>query len=348
MPTRRKALARATALVALAGALAALLIGGVLSQSDHNQSGQFARGSGQPTADWASHCADVHEGPPPEHHTPLTIGLNSVWNNDCNLAAVAGAGVTMERLELAWSDIQPQPGRWDFREFDTQFARAARHGITVLPVLMNVPAWAGPAWNALPANAAAYFAYAARVVARYGPHGSFWKAHPELPPRQAHWFEIWNEPYLFQFAEGGPDPAAYARLYEGAVTAGRRADPSAKFLIAADLYTGEKDGSSSGWVGPMFDAVPDLARFVDGVAVHPYTTTDSPDSYTPDDPRGEFRRIESIRQEFVKRGVSSKPFWITEVGWSTCPANPDSCVSDEKQAAFLARVFEIVKSDYSS
>jgi hypothetical protein len=348
MPTRRKTLARLAALLALGGALAALLIGGVLSQSDGKESSQFPTESGgRPVADWASHCANVREGAPPKHHTALTIGLNSVWNNDCNLAAVAGAGVTMERLELDWSGVEPRPGRWTFAQFDTQFARAARHGITVLPVLMNVPGWAGPAWNAFPRNTAAYNAYVARAVGRYGPHGRFWRAHPELPRREARWFEIWNEPYLFQFSDSGVDPAAYARLYRGAVSAGRQADPSARFLIEADLYTGEKDGSSSGWVGPMFDAVPDLARFVDGVAVHPYTTEDSPDNYTPHDPRGEFRRIENIRQEFVKRGAS-KPFWITEVGWSTCPANPDSCVSDQKQAAFLARVFEIVKSDYSS
>jgi exo-beta-1,3-glucanase (GH17 family) len=98
----------------------------------------------------------------------------------------------------------------------------------------------------------------------------------------------------------------------------------------------------------MFDAVPDLARWFDGVAVHPYTTTDSPSSYTPDDPRGDFRRIENIRQEFAAHGAGSKPFWITEVGWSTCPGDPDSCVSDKKQAAFLAAMFNIVKSDYSS
>jgi hypothetical protein len=349
---RRKALLRSAAVVLLVGLLAALLVGGLLSQTSGKPADQFpaaAGGSGgRPTADWASHCANVPNGAPPKHHSSLTIGLNSLWHNDCNLAAVAGAGVTMERLEIPWSAVESRPGKWNFSEFDREFAMAARHGITVLPLLMNVPGWAGPAWNAFPSKAGTFDAYVARVVGRYGPHGSFWRRHRELPGRQARWFEVWNEPYLSQFSAGGVNPGAYARLYKGAAMAGKRADRSARFLIQADLYTSDENGHSSSWVGPMFAAVPDLGRWFDGVAVHPYTSSDSPDSYTPSDPRGEFRRIENIRQEFAKRGAGSKQFWITEVGWSTCPANSDSCVSEKKQAAFLARVFQIVKSDYSS
>jgi polysaccharide biosynthesis protein PslG len=334
---RPKALVRPAAVVLLVAALAGLLIGGAFSET-----------SGKPASRSSSHCANVPRGPAPARRSSLVIGLNSVWNNDCNLAAIASAGVSMERLEISWDVVEPRPGKWSFTKFDRQFAVAARHGITVLPLLMNVPGWAGPAWNAFPSNGGAYAAYVARVVARYGPHGSFWRGHRELPARPARWFEIWNEPYLSQFSAGGVDPAAYARLYRRAAMAGGRADPAARFLIQADLYTSTAGGHSGPWVGPMFKAVPDLARWFDGVAVHPYTSTDSPSSYTPDDPRGEFRRIDNIRQEFATHGAGSKPFWITEVGWSTCPGDPDSCVSDQKQAAFLAAMFNIVKSDYSS
>jgi len=348
---RRKALVRPLAVIVLVAALAALLLAGVFSQKSGNPADQFppapSGSGGQPQAS-TSHCANVPGGAPPKQHSSLIIGLNSVWHDDCNLAEIAAAGVTMERLEIPWDTVEPAPGKWDFSEFDLEVAMAARHGLTVLPLLMNVPGWAGKAWNAFPSNTGAYDAYVAQVVSRYGPHGSFWRDHPELPARRAQWFEIWNEPYLSQFSAGGVDPAAYARLYKGAAMAGKQADPSARFLIQADLYSSGDNGDSGAWVRPMFDAVPDLARWFDGVAVHPYTTTDSPGSYTPDDPRGEFRRIENIRQEFAAHGAGSKPFWITEVGWSTCPADPDSCVSDEKQAAFLASMFDIVKNDYSS
>ena len=122
------------------------------------------------------------------------------------------------------------------------------------------------------------------MVRRYGPHGSFWRTHRDIPARPATWFEIWNEPYLSQFSAGGVNPGRYARLFKAAAMAGRRADPSARFLIEADLSGLAKDGSSSPWVGPMYAAVPDLDRWADGVAVHPYSGTDSPDSYTASEP----------------------------------------------------------------
>jgi hypothetical protein len=324
--------------LALTIALAGLLLGGLMSQS-----------SGRPSANPAAiHCPPVPHGPPPAHHTSLVIGLNSVWNDDCNLAAVAAAGVTVERLEIPWSSVEPRPGKWRFGNFDQEFARAARHGITMLPLLMNVPRWAGPAWNALPARPGRFAAYVARVVGRYGPHGSFWRRHRDIPARPASWFEIWNEPYLSDFSAGGIKPARYARLFKTSVVAGRRTDGSARFLIGADLSGLTASGDPTPWVGPMFAAVPGLARYIDGVAVHPYSSTKSPDSYDPSNPRDSFRRIALIRQQFAAQGAGSKPFWITEVGWSTCPANPDQCVSDSKQAAYLATVFDIVKSDYSS
>src|SRR6478609_7932311 len=120
---RRMGLRRSLAALVLAGALVALLLGGVLSQS-----------SGSPSTHGPSHCADVPTGAATARHTSLTIGLNSMWNNDCNLAAATSAGVSFERLEIDWSSIEPRPGRWNFSAYDKQFAVAARHGVTMLPL----------------------------------------------------------------------------------------------------------------------------------------------------------------------------------------------------------------------
>ncbi|MGZ4201939.1 MAG: hypothetical protein ACXVRH_07770, partial [Thermoleophilaceae bacterium] len=212
--------------------------------------------------------------------------------------------------------------------------------------LMNVPGWAGPGWNAFPSRGAPYARFVARVVRRYGPHGTFWRAQRGLPTKPATWYEIWNEPYLSQFSAGGVNPAAYARLFARAAAAGRRADPSARFLIEADLTGLGANGSSSPWIGPMFAAVPGLARWFDGVAVHPYSGTLTPDTYDAGNSRGQFRRIEQIHQQFAAHGAGPKPFWITEVGWSTCPADPTQCVSDQTQAHYLKRAFQLVKSKY--
>jgi hypothetical protein len=322
-------------LLVLLALLGGLLLIGFLAQSG---SRQFAPAS---TA-----CPSVPTGAPPaQRSSSLIVGLNSVWNDGCDLKAVVSAGATYERYGVPWASVEPRPGRWTFATFDRDFATAARYGVTMLPVLMDIPGWAGRAWNAIPANPARFAAYVAQVVARYGPRGEFWRSHPRIPYRPARWFEIWNEPYLEQFSAGGPNPGAYARLFSASVAAGRSANPAARFLIQANVVGKTSDGDSAPWIEPMYAAVPDLSRYVDGVAVHPYTSTQSPSTGDAD---ADFGRIAVVRQQFAAHGAGSRPFWITEIGWSTCPGDPSSCVSESEQAGYLERVFQLVRGPYAS
>jgi hypothetical protein len=61
----------------------------------------------------------------------------------------------------------------------------------VLPILDSPPAWARGA-----GLQRAYAAFTAQAVARYGPGGSFWRAHPQWRAATPVWFELWNEPYI--------------------------------------------------------------------------------------------------------------------------------------------------------
>jgi len=277
----------------------------------------------------------------------LIVGMNSAWNNACNLGAMRSAGVTMERLEVDWPSVEPARGQWTWREFDRQFAITAEHGITILPLLMTIPGWAGGSQYQIGANQAGFANYVAQVVRRYGPHGTFWRANPRLPYRPANFFEIWNEPYYAQFSDGGPNPAAYARLFKASVIAGRKARPGAKFLLAADESGQTSSGSLTSWIAPMYRAVPNLNRYIDAVAVHPYSAPHGPLEFIAGDHRYEFRRIEEIRRQFAAHG-ERKPFWITEIGWSTCPASPDNCNNEDQQATYLRQTFGRVKTRYSS
>jgi hypothetical protein len=272
-----------------------------------------------------------------------------MWYSDTDLAKVRSAGVTLSRLEIGWDSVEPSPGTWRWSYWDGMFAAAAKHDITVLPLLMDPPSWAESAWNVIPTNPAKYSEYVAAVVARYGPNGSFWKANPSLPYKPAVHFEIWNEPYWVGFAAGGSNPGNYARLYKAAVVAGRAANPDAKFLISADLSGTTTSYTYMEWVDAMYAAVPDLTNYIDGVTVHPYSQPDGPDVYTPKGfDRWQFRRIQDIHQKFINHGAGDKPFWLTEIGWPTCPSNPGKCVSESTQAADTQRMIQILKTDYSS
>ena len=55
----------------------------------------------------------------------------------------------------------------------------AQHGVHVLPIMLDTPVWAGATLEHDPADPSAYATFVAAVVARYGPHGSFWTQHPD-------------------------------------------------------------------------------------------------------------------------------------------------------------------------
>ncbi|HEY1596857.1 MAG TPA: hypothetical protein VGF74_15780 [Thermoleophilaceae bacterium] len=298
-----------------------------------------------PAASTGCPAVSTSGAPKPGH---LIVGMNSAWNNACNLSALRSAGVTMERLEVDWPSVEPQRGQWSWREFDKQFAITAQHGITMLPLLMAIPGWAGGSQYQIGANQSGFANYVAQVVRRYGPRGSFWRANPRIPYHPARSFEIWNEPYLAQFADGGPNPAAYARMFKAAAIAGHKAQPAARFLLAADASAQTASGSLIPWIAPMYRAVPDLNRYFSGIAVHPYSAPHGPLDYTPGDTRFEFRRIEGVRHQFVARGAGKKPFWITELGWSTCPSSPGNCNNEAQQATYLRQAFQKVKTSYRS
>lgn len=238
-----------------------------------------------------------------------------------------------------WSQIEPRPGVFNFAHYDEMVTLAASRGVHLLVVLYMAPRWAARTTTSVPADPSAYAAFVAAVVGRYGPGGTFWASHPNLESDVAQTFEIWNEAYYSNGDGGKYNPGRYARLVQAAVTAGRAANPAARFLIGAEMQ-GEFVGSGAQrtwmwWVDALYKALPNLNDYFDGVSVHPYghdITHRSP--AIPGQPYYGFdqmRRIEIIRKQFVKHGAADKPFWATEVGWPTCTHGTNRCVSPAGQ-----------------
>jgi hypothetical protein len=223
---------------------------------------------------------------------------------------VHSLGAEWVRTDLPWKEVMPSPGVYDWSHFDSVMRNSEAQGMHVLPILGYAPSWTTPT------NAAGYAEFVAAAVARYGPGTT----------ANLHWFELWNEPY-FSYAWSGktPEPEAYARDVLAAAEAAKKVNPAVKLLVAGEDADGGQTGGSSpyetSWVNDMFTAVPDLGKWIDGVAVHPY----GDDPALPLTERGGFRdatgkwsfqRIDTIHEQFLAHGVNV-PFWITEVGWST-------------------------------
>jgi polysaccharide biosynthesis protein PslG len=285
----------------------------------------------------------------------LVVGLNADvagWGGDSTIDRLSQVrsktGTKWLREEFLWSTIEPSRGSFDFSYYDHFMLIAAQHGMHVLAVVDGTPSWAGATDNTVPADASGYAQYVAALIARYGSNGSFWNAHPDLRGSAIGTWELWNEPYY----ASNYAPARYANLVKATAIAGHAVDPTAKFLLSAEMQSArDSAGNWLWWDDALYRAVPDLNKYFDGVAIHPYgrnTTGLNPmiagKAYANYD---HVRRAEDIHQQFIKHGAGNKPFWITEAGWSTCTDNSD-CVNASQQATDLNTLFGYLHGSWKS
>jgi len=254
-------------------------------------------------------------------------------------------GVKWLRENFVWSDIEASDDQFDWSTPDAVVSAASRRGLSVLPTFIDTPKWAGATWNTIPDDPSDFADFVAHVTARYGPGGTFWAAHPELPNRPLSYYEIWNEPY-YSWATQEINPGRYARLVKAAAQAGRRANPASKFILAADTDVQLPSGKWVKWTDAMYEAVPDLNQYFDAVAVHPYSKNMAPDAPIDGYIHDKFQRAAVIHDRFAAHGAADKKLWLTEIGWTTCHSG-ERCVSEDAQAHNMSTMFRMLKTTYA-
>lgn len=338
-----------TLLVAAGAAIGLVLVAGQM-ESSGRPTGAAAAAIGDNRFSHAeAHCHLTAAANRRRGQSSLLLGMHIslrlfVARGRCEEARLAQeTGVQPIREDFSWALSEPQPNRYRWANDDGIVRAATQAGLTLLPVLDDAPPWGAPTGTSLPSNPGAYAAFVAAVVARYGRGGSFWRAHPRLPARPLVWYELWNEPYN---AASNRDPAVYAHLVQAAVTAGRAASPSARFLMEAATVYQTVAGDRAPWLSAMYAAVPDLGHYFDGLAVHPYGG--NPAIYTPrgvtDSQPG---RIQQMHSELAAHGDGAKPLWVTEIGWSTCTGT-SGCVSEAQQASYLRTFLKLCRTRWRS
>jgi polysaccharide biosynthesis protein PslG len=330
--TRRRGLVG----VAVMGAIAAVAVVVVVLDHTSSQGGNAAAVGNRRFAHAAASCAPATSAQRPPATLPsLLLGVSASIRlergaDQCEQAQLAAqTGVQAVREDISWAVIEPHENQYDWSSYDAVVRTATEAGLIVLPILDDPPAWASSGQGCLPSDPAPYAAFTAATVARYGPGGEFWRENPELPARPLLWYELWNEPW--NACNGSA--ATYARLVVAAVSAGRAADPSARFLIGADASVPAPGGGQLDWIAGMYAAEPDLSQYFDAVSVHPYGG--NPDVYTPGgDTLNQPARLEQVHAELAAHGAGDKPLWVTEIGWSTC-SGASGCVTEAAQAQYL-------------
>jgi hypothetical protein len=268
------------------------------------------------------------------------------------LDVMIAGGVDSVRVAFDWAQTQPYK-TWsdvpaaqrsqfvdvggtptDFTSTDELVGQAASRGLTVLPVILDAPSWDGQSYTggtvAIPRTPGPYAAFAAVLVRRYGPRGTFWANDPYGAKLPIEMWQIWNEPNILAFWKP-PYYARYVALLRAAHSAIKKADPRARVVLAglpnyswlelARIY--KFRGASN-----LFDVV----------AVHPYTKT----------PQGVITILSYVRQVMNQAGDRRKPIIADEISWPSSLGHTnhnvgyDFATNEAGQATNVGRVLPLL------
>lgn len=260
--------------------------------------------------------------------------LDGAVNLNRQLDLALASGVESVRVAVDWSRLQPSAGgAVSFDALDRLVLAAATRGLSLLPVVEGTPDWdalAPGTGGSPPRDVAPYAAFLTTLVKRYGPGGSLWSRHPDVPPVPIRMWQIWNEPHFTSYWSRQPFAPAYVALLRAAHTAIKAADPGAKVVLAgladfswqylAELYRAGARG--------QFDIA----------ALHPYTA----------EPPGVITILERARAVMNRFGDGATPIVATEITWpsSAGKAPPQFGVSTTEagQAARLAAIVPMLEA----
>jgi hypothetical protein len=252
----------------------------------------------------------VAEGPTLD---PKEVNLGHEMN------VMVKSGVESLRVVFDWADEQPFPNdqavpdsqksryhdeagvptNFDFS--DRIVALAAVHHLPVLPVIWRAPPWAArfpKGDQASPPSGVDPMAnFSGALVRRYGPTGSFWTEHPQLPRMPIRLWQVWNEPNITLFWDAQPFAPDYVALLRGVRTQILANDPGAKIVLGGltnDSWNGLQHIYDEGGRG-LFDYV----------AAHPFTKR------VP----GVITILRKLRAVMARNGDGAMPLMVTELSW---------------------------------
>jgi polysaccharide biosynthesis protein PslG len=252
-------------------------------------------------------------------------------------ALMAQSGVESVRTVFSWARAQPTAGTPpDLTGTDQLVGLAARHNIRLLPIVIETPDWAAkrPVQGAPPAHVGAYTAFLRSLVLRYGPTGSFWDEHPELPRRPLREWQIWNEPHLdfYWNSKGRSWARGYAPLLRASKRAIESVDRRATIVLAAmaDFAWRHLDRLNRRRVRRHFDVA----------ALNFFTSR----------PKNVMKGVRYFRRALARGREKRKPIWITETTWPAAkdrvpppsvPWQRSWYTTDEGQASRLGGLYRL-------
>ncbi|MDV6304411.1 MULTISPECIES: endo-1,4-beta-xylanase [Rhodococcus] len=232
------------------------------------------------------------------------LGRLSPEDLDRQLQSAADVGATWVRVEMDWGDIEPEPGVFTWDSTDRVVASARAHGLQILGLLTYTPVWAQRGFvlpgsqQAAPADPNQFGNFAAAAASRYTDSIQTW--------------EIWNEPNIAVFYGPSVDVRSYLQVLQAGYVRIHEIQPGATVLSGG--LSNAQDVLPIGLSPVAFlNQLYALGggAFLDGVAMHPYTTP----GYAPDN--ANWTQMAAMHTTMQNNGDGGKQIWITEYGAPT-------------------------------
>ena len=224
-----------------------------------------------------------------------------------NLSAMAAIGIGTIRQTFDWSQIERTPGAYDFSYHDDFVAQASAHGIRILPLLFNAPAFHRPDAGRItcpPRRMDAFASFARAVAQRYGRGGSLWRERPDVPANPMTAYQIWNEPSLGQYWCRHPNARRYVAMLRAASRAIKGVDRRARIVTAGIPSSRLRSAvPADRYINAMYRA--GARRWFDSLGVNPY----------PRDVHQLRGSLATTRAIMNRHRDRRGRLWITEIGW---------------------------------
>lgn len=201
---------------------------------------------------------------------------------------------------VAWPNLEPKRGQWDFRRLDKYVAMAELTGVKILLPLGLTPAWA----SARPEEKSSYGAGNAAEPADLGDWRNYVRTVARRYKGRIREYEFWNEPNVPWTAQGGffsGSVASAVSLVSEAYAVLKEVDAENRFAAPAAVG----DGSHLAWLDRFLAA--GGKRCLDVLSYHFYVAERAPESMLP--------LVAKVREIASRHGLNDRPLWNTEAGW---------------------------------
>lgn len=234
-------------------------------------------------------------------------GIPLVNETDFNL--IQAAGFKKVRLDILWSEVEKQPGIYDFSKYDWIIGQLQRRGIQPMAILgLGNPLYAKGLTIQPGTTQKAFERYAVATVDHFKGKNFIW--------------ELVNEPNHTYFWQPQPNPDEYMSLARALLPVLKAIDPSG-FIAAPSVA-----GVPLDFLTRCFQL--GLLSLVDGVTIHPYQAF--PTNKLPENFAEKYAQAKSLMQAYMPPGKDI-PLLIGEWGYSTALGEVD----EQTQANFLVR-----------